>query len=81
MYIGVGCTVSTTHIFPHSLGHLLFEMSCGYELTKLSPGDEEYESIKDSDVREILRYIFRDDFSNSIEKVPKSLLKVNESYI
>ena len=44
-------------------------MSCGYELTQLRPGEEEYKSIKDQDIREILQYIFKDGFPNTIEQV------------
>ena len=44
-------------------------MSCGYELTQLRPGEEEYKSVKDSDVKEILQFVFKDGFPNTIEQV------------
>ena len=44
-------------------------MSCGYELTQLKPGEEEYKSVKDPDVKEILQFIFKDGFPNTIEQV------------
>ena len=46
-------------------------MSCGYELTQLSPGPEEYKSVKDTEVKEILEFIFKDGFTNGIEQVIK----------
>jgi hypothetical protein len=47
----------------------MFEMSCGYELTHLRPEPDEYNSVKDPDVKEVLQYIFRDGFPNTIEQV------------
>ena len=29
------------------LGHLLFEMMCGYELTTLSPSNSDWQNVKD----------------------------------
>ena len=47
----------------------MFEMGCGYELTQLRPGHSEYETVKDSDLKEILDFIFREGFTNTLEKV------------
>ena len=44
-------------------------MSCGYELTHLRPEKDEYDGVKDQDVKEVLQYIFRDNFPNTIEQV------------
>ena len=44
-------------------------MSCGYELTHLRPEPDEYNSVKDHDVKEVLQYIFKDDFTTTIEQV------------
>ena len=57
--------------FKINVGHLVFEMSCGYELTQLCPGPNEYKSIIDSEVKEILEFIFKDGFPNGIEQVRK----------
>lgn len=52
-------------------GHVIFEMSCGFELTTIVPGD--YNSIRDGKVKEVLKAIFsRDDegdFTSSINEV------------
>ena len=54
------------------LGHLIFEMSCGYELTQLRPGRAEYDTVGDHHVKAILDFIFTNDFTNNIEAVSKS---------
>ena len=56
-------------LYVYMLGHLVFEMSCGYELARLRPGPDEYKSIEDSEVKEILEFIFNDGFTNGIEQV------------
>ena len=55
------------------LGHLIFEMSCGFELTQLRPGEEEYKSVKDPDVKEILQFILKEGFPNTIEQVRRKV--------
>ena len=47
----------------------MFEMSCGYELTQLRPGTAQYGIVSDSNVKEILEFIFTDGFTNTIEQV------------
>jgi hypothetical protein len=47
----------------------MFEMSCGYELTHLRPEQDEYKSVKDEEVKEVLQYIFKEGFPNTIEQV------------
>lgn len=51
------------------LGHLLFEMCCGYELTTVSPRKQEYKSVQDKLLKTTLQYIFEDGFPHSIEEV------------
>ena len=51
------------------LGHLVFEMSCGYELTMLCPDAKTYESIRDPEIKEILQFILKDGFPNGLEQV------------
>ena len=60
-------------------GHLIFEMSCGYELTQLRPGEDDYKNVKDLDVKGILQYIFKEDFSNTIEQVKLILATKNST--
>ena len=66
---GVGGAKFDVHC---TVGHLVFEMSCGYELTQLRPGRAEYDTVTDSAVKKILDFIFTDDFANSIEEVHKN---------
>ncbi len=51
----------------------MFEMACGYELTRLVPGEGEYRSVKDEVLKDVLRYIFNQDeegrFTSSIKEV------------
>ena len=47
----------------------MFEMSCGYELTQLRPGAAQYVTVGDSEVKQILDFIFTDGFTNTIERV------------
>ena len=54
--------------YHHIIGHLIFEMSAGYELTTVRPGREDYKAVP-SDVRQILEFIFADGFPHSIKDV------------
>ena len=57
------------------LGHLIFEMSAGYELKQLVPLKDDYKTINGSIVP-ILQFIFDDKLSPSISDV-SNLLKSN----
>ena len=52
----------------NQIGHLIFEMSAGYELTQLRPEVEEFEAVPSS-VRPILEFIFADEFPHTIDDV------------
>ena len=58
-------------LFP--TGHVIFEMACGYELTTLVPGEQDYSAMPDSEVVDVLQVIFdRDEdgnFTSSIDQV------------
>ena len=43
------------------LGHLLFEMCCGYELTSVMPTEQDYKCAKKDDVKDILQFVFGED--------------------
>lgn len=51
-------------------GHLIFEMSAGYELTQLKPGAGDYRAAHKT-VRPILEYIFEEGFPHNITDVIK----------
>ena len=50
------------------IGHLIFEMCAGYELTEVRPGPEAYRAVP-SAVRPIMEFIFADGFPHSIREV------------
>ena len=56
---------------PPTTGYLVFEMSCGYELTTLFPTDEDYQAVRarDRKLEEVLRYIFAEGFTHGITEV------------
>ena len=56
-------------------GHLLFEMACGYELTSLVPGDQEYKSVKNEQVKLALQFVFEDGFPHSLEEVCRAAVQ------
>ena len=43
------------------VGHVLFEMACGYELTTMVPGEEDWRRVRDSAVLDVLQFIFLTD--------------------
>ncbi len=55
------------------VGHVIFEIACGYEMTEIAPGESQYGDVKDERVKDILCYIFNTDqdgaFTSTIEKV------------
>lgn len=57
----------------HLIGHVIFEMACGCELTGLVPGQQEYRSVRDKSVRDVLQVIFQRNkkgrFTSSIKQV------------
>ena len=61
------------NLFSLCTGHVIFEMACGYELTHVSPVEQDYKSVKDRRVREILHVIFEmseeGEFTSNIEDV------------
>ena len=52
------------------LGHLLFEMCCGYELTSVVPTEQDYKSAKKDEVKAILEFVFK---AQQVEDVRTSL--------
>ena len=55
------------------LGHLIFEMSAGYELKQLAPGKDDYKTVHKS-VKPVLEHIFDDELSHSISDVRKLVI-------
>ena len=50
------------------LGHLIFEMAAGYELTQLRPGMGEIRTVHKA-MRPVLEFIFEEGFPHDISKV------------
>ena len=53
-----------------TLGHLIFEMSAGFELKQLAPGKDDYKTVNKS-IIPILEFIFDEELSHSISDVSK----------
>ena len=49
------------------VGHVIYEMSVGVELSRLTPIEEDYKQVKDENCREILKYIFEEKKSKSLK--------------
>lgn len=43
------------------VGHVIFEMSCGYALSGLLPTEQDYRSVQDKRVLDVLQVIFEQD--------------------
>ena len=60
-------------------GYVLFEMACGYELTPLVPGDTEYHSVREQEVKEVVQFIFsrtsEGQFSHNIHQVYDGIIE------
>ena len=52
-------------------GHLIFEMSAGYELKQLAPTRDEYKTVPKA-IKPILEFIFNEELSHSISEVSLS---------
>ncbi len=55
----------------NGVGHLIYEMSSGYELSTSKPSERELAAMKYSELREVLRFIFYNEERQvpSIEEV------------
>lgn len=49
-------------------GHVIFEMGSGRSLSELLPTEEDYEKVRNEDVRKVLRFIFNLE-NSSFKKV------------
>ena len=55
-------------IIMYYIGHVIFEMAAGYELTQTCPGQADYMAV-DTRVKPVLEYIFKEGFSHDIVEV------------
>ena len=55
------------------IGHLIFEMSAGFELQQLKPGMGDYKTVHKA-VKPVLEFIFDEEFSHSISEVNLTMI-------